>query len=166
MTIDKAYVQAAFTQQYAYLNSGNAEKEGSRAICAGRAAGLACDAGKENLAKAIWAKEIPAVAGMPNFADFRKGYLAHRNAFGEFETGEGKAFTAVGTPFSNAAGSYAFALDNVIRGRAAGGDPHWVAHWGAKALEVAGFKEQAVQLSQAVTGVTSLGTVLVHKIDR
>lgn len=152
MAIDQTYAQAAFTKQHDYLNSGMAELEGSRAIAVGRAAGLAWDAGMEKIAKAVWDKEIPSAAGMPNFIEFRKAYEVHHNAFGEFETGEGKAFTAVGTPFSNAAGSYAFALDNAVRGNEAlaGGAPQWVAYWGAKALEAAGFKEQAVQLNHAI----------------
>ncbi len=143
-------IRTAFDNQLSYLNSGRADNEGSRAIAAGRAAGLAWDLGKENIAQALWSKEIPNVVGMPSFAEFRAGYEKNKAAFEAFDYGED--FTASGTPFSNAAGSYAYALDNAARGKEAlaGGETKWVGVWGAKALVAAGFVDKAEKLNAAI----------------
>ena len=109
-------LQTQFDKQLTYLLSGQAEKEGSEAISRGRAAGLAYDLGKQNLAQAIWSKGVPTVTGMPTFAQFRAGYEAHPEAFAEFH---GAGFPAGGTAFSNAAGTFAYGLDVAVRGKAA-----------------------------------------------
>lgn len=156
MTESNQTIHEMFEQQFAYLNSGKAEREGSRAIAAGRAAGLAWDDGQENLALAIWQKEVAPVTGMPSFAEFRAGYKAHVDDFGEFA--DRHNYPAIGTAFSNAAGSYAYALDNAVRGAAAlaGGEAQWAGYWGAKALQAAGFPAQAEQLDKAIQSGTLL----------
>ena len=124
--------------------------QGSRAIAIGRTAGLALDLGKETIAQALW-KEIPSLTGMPSLAEFRKGYEANPQAFAEF--GDLKHFPAGGTPFSNAAGSYAFALDNAAKATkpaVVDSEEYWAGHWGEKALTAAQFPTEAVQLNQAI----------------
>ena len=150
-------LQTQFDKQLTYLISGQAEKEGSDAIARGRAAGLAYDLGKQNLAQAIWNKGAVNVTGMPSFAQFRAGYEAHPDAFAAFS--QSVHFPAGGTAFSNASGCLAYGLDHAARGKAAqaGGDVTATGYWGEKALAAAGFAEPAVRLNQAVVSGTALG---------
>ncbi len=152
-------IQAMYERQFAYLNSGKAEVDGSRAIAAGRAAGLAWQAGHKTIAQAIWSKEIPAVVGMPSFAEFCAAYEDNQLSFLEFA--DPKNFPIPNTAFSNAAGSYAYALDNAARGKAAlaGGESGSVGDWGAMALTAAGFLEKAKQLNAAIVNGVLLDIV-------
>ena len=147
MAATQQEIQAAYEAYTSGLEQWDGQ--GSRAIAIGRTAGLALDLGKENVAQALW-KEIPSLAGMPSLAEFRKGYEANPQAFVDF--GNIMHFPAGGTAFSNAAGSYAFALDNAAKANTPAGEDsveYWAGEWGAKALTAAGFPQQATQLKQA-----------------
>lgn len=142
-------LKTLFKQQYRYAVSGAAAKEGSPAIALGRAAGLAALIGEPESARQLWEQHYPP-ATMPGFDDFYRGYQQHEAAFADFANPS--HFPAAGTAFSNACGSYAFALDYLSRGQAAvanGGEPQWVCHWGAQALRAAGFPQQAALMETA-----------------
>ncbi len=171
-------IRAAFDGYAANLKNPSFDSD-QRIISVGRAAGLAWESapaseGQErNLwlsrAQAIW-NEVPVVAGMPSFADFRAGYEAHQDAFAEaFKTGSTTYPTAPGTPFSNAAGSYARALHyaTIAKARAgANGPEHWAGVHGVNALTAAGFPAQAQRIHDAIENGVALEVVNTPNIIR
>ena len=158
-------ILAAFDAQLAYTLNG--VKEGSPAIALGRTAGLAQMIGLPAVANTMWSeleklpkdttRPSPSVLGkLPSLEQLHNAYQANPNAFAAFA--DPQTFPAGGTAFSNAIGSYAFALDYIGRGNAAiaaGGDPKWVGHWGAQTLAAAGFAAQAAQLERLVAQKTA-----------
>ena len=141
-----------FDDQLAYT-LGRAENDGSPAIALGRTAGLAKILGLEKTAAHFWNQlgQLPPqtkpAEAMPGLDDLYSAYKNNPAAFSRFANkGE---FPAPGTDFSNAAGSYAFALDYMRRGEAAianGGEPFRIYDAGAGALHAAGFEQQAAKL--------------------
>lgn len=173
-TPEQEQIKTLYKGMYRYLSSGEAAEEGNPIIAAARAAALAKDAGLDNIAEAISSKYIPNVKGMPSFKEFRKGYEENKDkeGFKRFETGVPDprhptgaiGFRHPGTKFSNAAGSYAFALDAAANGDAAfknGGDREPTGNWAFDALTAAGFPEQAKILQEAVIAGIQLETVKV-----
>ncbi len=167
MALDSIHPQSAeaaafLVNQERYLLSGEAAQEGSIAIALGRTAALAIQAGDIPKAEKYWAQLNalePKVAGyldMPSITDIffgtgnGDGYLAAPEKFVE-HFGSVQNYPIPNTHFSNAVGSYAFALDYLQRGDAAivnGGDPQWIAHHGAIALSAAGFSKQAEHVTK------------------
>lgn len=159
-------LQDAFDGYAANLKNPNLE--GERIISVGRAAALAREMGQEKGAQAIW-NEVPVLAGMPSFAQFYAGYEAHKDGFAEFARGSTVYPTAPGTPFSNAAGSYARALNYAAIAKAPAGvdsTEHWAGVQGANALLKAGFPEQAAQLTQAIESGVALAAVKTPDMPR
>jgi hypothetical protein len=154
MTKDTEYLKSAFMGYAA--NLGEPKFGDEEAISAGRAAGLALEMGNFQMAQLMWRNYVPAVAGMPSLAQFRAAYETHSQLFKAFDTGEekdGAAFTAPGTRFSNAAGSYARGLYYAARTTKAAGDnslEFWASRWGSQALMSAGFFKEATRLSEAI----------------
>lgn len=142
MTTDTPSLTTLLDSQLAYTISGEAAKDGSVAIARGRTAGLAIQCGLPATAKQFWA-QVPALSDMPDFDTMHARYAANPEAFATF--GDAGHFSAPGTAFSNAMGSYAYALDYLSRGEQAlaGGEAQWICHWGAAALRAAGFPEKA-----------------------
>ena len=166
MTPIKHPLQDAFDGYAANLKNPNIA--GERVISIGRAAGLAWDMGQEKVAQTIF-NEVPLLAGMPRLAQFRAGYEAHKDAFAEFATGSVAYPTAPGTPFLNAAGSYARALHYAaIAKERAGGDSveHWAGMHGANALLKAGFPKQAAQITHAIESGVALAAVKTPTMPR
>jgi hypothetical protein len=160
MAQDTEYLTVALTGYFKNLEGSNYKD----VISAGRAAGLALELDKPFMAQGVWQRTVPVVAGMPTLNEFRAGYEAHPNLFNAFATGEkDKAhFTAPGTRFSNATGSYARALYFAVNAKQlAVGESleYWAAHWGVQALVSAGFPREAAQLSEAILKGRALETV-------
>jgi len=159
--IAKGELLKAFDSQIAYMLSG---VQASPAIAYGRSAALAKMLGFDSIAKEASAK-IAKIDGMPSFEEFYTGCLAHPENFGAFA--DKVNFPELGSAFSNAAGSYAFAMDYLANGEQAlaGGQPEWVCKWGATSLHAAGFEGQAKKLdalaAQTFTAKTAgVGSIL------
>lgn len=173
-TPEQESAKTLYKNQYNYLsylsNLSEAElaEEGSIAIAAGRAAGMAKNAGLDNIAEVIWNKYIPNVKNMPTLEEFWEGYSKNANNgnFAGFKTGaineddpqKRVAFPHPGTEFSNACGSYAYALAVAAKGdeALAGGERTSTAAWAKKALTAAGYVEKANNLESALISEKNL----------
>ena len=151
---DAALRQALDTQLSYMLSTPN---DGSPAIGLGRAAGLAKQVGLDKTAAQMWGMlaQLPASqalpAQMPGIDQIAAAYTQNPANFAAFTSKDN--FPAAGNGLSNALGSYAFALDYARRGDAAianGGEPKWIASWGAQAINAAGFPNQASALAAMV----------------
>ena len=150
-------LQQAFDLQVTHMLAH--PNDGSPAIALGRSAGLAKQLGYDRLAAQLWNQigQLPGQANalpaqLPNLDDMHRAYSQNPGSFAEFAKTEN--YPAPGSDFSNALGSYGFALDYARRGKTAivgGGEPQYIASWGAQALSSAGYANQAGALAQLVS---------------
>jgi len=136
------------------------KREGSAAIAYGRGAAIAYANGDDATGDLLSCNLLGLSpnageldAKLPSLKEFTAGAQTNITALTEYRPGSPAGFQ-VDLPVSNAAGSYAFALDLLLRGNAAvlgGGEPDLVKAWGVNALEKAGFKDAAQELDAKLT---------------
>jgi len=141
------------------LVDANGKREGSEAIAYGRGAAIALERGDKEAANRMWDAVVNASPTaqldqvFPSIEQFVAG--AKQNAEAVKAAFSKEATTSQNDlPISNAAGSYAFGADVLLRGNAAfvgGGELGATKEWGVKALMSAGFPEAAVELNNRLS---------------
>ena len=130
--------------------------KGAPAIALGRATGIAMEKEQPEMAQFFWNRLVQMAPSAANAsANLGQMYLTYQQSpeqFAAFAPGL-NGFTS-GSPFSNAVGSYAYALDYEARGdeALAGGNGKDAQMWGQRARQLARPTEQ---ITQALEGTQS-----------
>jgi len=155
--VSREVLEGALEKQLTALQNWS-DENGSIAITLGRTAGLAKELGRDDEANKLWDRLLALEPrkgslpqDMPGLNEMYEGYkAAPQVAFDRFNSA-GIYTKTENLEFSNAMGSYAFALDYVRRQDAAISEPAAAGNMleaGAGALESAGFTSQAADMNK------------------